>query len=88
MSIEIIALFVVLPLLGLSLVLSFARLVRGPSTPDRVVALDLFTTIGIGIIAVYVVATDETAFLDAAIVIALLSFLSTIAFARYVERSR
>ncbi|MEM8531911.1 MAG: monovalent cation/H+ antiporter complex subunit F [Chloroflexota bacterium] len=88
MSIETIALFVVLPLLGLSLVLSFVRLIRGPSTPDRVVALDLITTIGIGIIAVYVVATGETAFLDAAIVIALLSFLGTIAFARYVERSR
>lgn len=88
MNIEIIALFVALPLLGFSLVLTFARLIHGPSTPDRVVALDLITTIGIGIIAVYVVGTGETAFLDAAIVIALLSFLGTIAFARYVERSR
>lgn len=88
MSIEIVAFWIALPLLGLSLVLTFARLIHGPSTPDRVIALDLITTIGIGIIAVYVVATGETAFLDAAIVIALLSFLGTIAFARYVERSR
>lgn len=75
-----------LPLLGLAFLLSFIRLVQGPSLPDRVVALDLMATIGIGFIAVYAVATDQRIFLDVAVVMALLSFLATIAFAYFVSR--
>lgn len=66
--------------------LAFVRLVRGPSLPDRVVALDLMSTLAVGIIAVYAIATDQPVFLDVAIVLALIAFLGTVAFARYVEK--
>jgi hypothetical protein len=46
-------LFVLLTVLALPLVMAFARLLRGPSLPDRVVALDLIMTIGVAVIAVY-----------------------------------
>jgi len=73
-------------LLVASLFLTFYRLARGPSTPDRVVALDLMALIVVGFIATYAVATDQPVLLDAAIVLALISFLSTVAFARYLEK--
>jgi multicomponent Na+:H+ antiporter subunit F len=74
--------------LAVTVVLAFVRLARGPSLPDRVVALDLLATVGISIIAVYAVATNQPVVLDVAIVVALLSFLGTIAFAYYIERRR
>lgn len=66
--------------------LAFYRLVRGPTLPDRVVALDLIGTLAVGTIAAYDIAMDEPILLDAATVVALVAFLGTVAFARYVER--
>lgn len=71
----------------LAIVLAFLRLTLGPSLPDRVVALDMISVLTIGFLAVFAVAADEPAFLDAAITLALVSFLATIAFARYIEQS-
>ncbi|MCS6926832.1 MAG: cation:proton antiporter [Candidatus Binatia bacterium] len=76
----------ILPLLSVAIVLAFVRLWRGPSLPDRVVALDLLATLGMGVIAVYAIATDQPVFLDVAIILALISFLGTVAFAYYLER--
>lgn len=76
----------VLAILGVAFILAFIRLVRGPSLPDRVIALDLMATIGIGFIAAYAVATDQRVFLDVATVVALISFLATVALADYVRK--
>lgn len=65
---------------------AFIRLVRGPSLPARVVALDLMGSLAVGIIAVYSVATKQAIFLDVAIVLALIGFLGTVAFAYFVEK--
>jgi multicomponent Na+:H+ antiporter subunit F len=62
------------------------RLVRGPSLPDRVVALDLLTTQGLGLLTVYAIATGRTAYLDVGIVLTLVTFLATTAFAYYIEK--
>ena len=77
---------VVLIVLTSALLLSLVRLVRGPSLPDRVVALDLVAATAVGIMATYSVVTGESAILDAAIVVALITFLGTVAFASYLER--
>lgn len=77
---------VVLPLLGAAVALAAFRLVRGPSLPDRVVALDLMATLIIGLSAAYAVATGQPAYLDAAIVLALITFLGTVAFAYFLHR--
>ncbi len=73
-------------MLSAALLLTFARLVRGPTLPDRVIALDLLAAIIVGFTAVYALETDQPVFLDAAIVIALIIFLGTVAFAQYIER--
>lgn len=71
--------------LSISLLLSLIRVIMGPSLPDRVVALDLIAFLVIGFIATYSIAVDQPVFLDAAIVLALIAFLGTLAFARYVR---
>lgn len=76
----------VLAVLVLAILLAFYRLARGPSVPDRVVAVDLIGVLTAGIAAVYAIATGRTAFLDAAIVLALVSFLGTVAFAKFIEK--
>lgn len=73
-------------LLCLALVLTFTRLVLGPTLPDRVVALDQFAALVVGLIVVSSIQTGRTEILRAAIVLALISFLGTIAFARYAEK--
>lgn len=75
-------------LLGLGLFLTLIRLIKGPRLESRVVALDLMTAIGMGMIAVYAVMTEQLIFLDIAVVLALLTFLGTIAFAFYLEQQR
>ncbi len=72
--------------LGVALVIAFARLVKGPTLPDRIVAIDLFGVLVVGLIVVLAATSGVSAMLDAAIVIALIGFLGTIAYATYVER--
>lgn len=62
------------------------RLLSGPSVADRVVALDTMTLLGIGFVSVVAAETGEDAYVDVAIALALVGFLSTVAFARYVYR--
>lgn len=87
MTPENIAWTVVLPLLGMAFVLASFRLARGPSVPDRIVALDLIMMIGVGLSTTYAIASGQPFFLDVAIVVALVSFLGTVAFAIYLERT-
>lgn len=74
-----------LTILAVAMLLTFVRLLRGPTLPDRVVAIDLIGVITVGLIVVGTAATGERAFLDVAIVMALISFVGTVAYARYVE---
>ena len=76
----------VLPMLVIGVVLAFIRLLRGPDLPNRVIALDILSIFGIGIIVAFAIATDQPVFIDVASVLALVSFLGTVAFAAYVER--
>ncbi len=71
----------------ISFLLTVFRLVRGPTFADRAVALDMLALLGIGFIGVIAVATEEWAYLDVAIALALVGFLATVAFARYIYRN-
>lgn len=81
-----IGLLVGLGILSIAIVLVFVRLSVGPSLPDRVVAFELLTSLVIGIIAISAVITNQPAFLDVAIILALVSFLGTVAFAYYIQQ--
>ncbi|MGA7954288.1 MAG: cation:proton antiporter [Gloeobacterales cyanobacterium] len=86
-SIQALGLYFIMPLLAVAVLLAFVRLVKGPSLPDRVVALDLLAILGMGLAGVYAIAMNQPVFLDVAIILALISFLGTVAFAYYMERS-
>jgi multisubunit Na+/H+ antiporter MnhF subunit len=79
---------VVLAMLGLALLLAVIRLVKGPTLPDRIVAMDLISVIVIGLIVGLAASTGVRATLDAAIVIALIGFVATVTYAMYVQRGR
>lgn len=71
-------------LLLLAMVLVIVRLIRGPTLADRILALDMLTTVAIAVIATFAVRTGFTLYLDIAISLGLLGFLSTVAFSRYL----
>lgn len=75
-----------LGMLAVSLFLALIRLGKGPTLPDRVMALDLIGTVVVGMIPLYCIAVGSSEYLDAAIVLALIAFLSTVAFAKFIER--
>ena len=77
---------IALAMLSVALLLAFIRLAGGPTLPDRVVALDLISILTAGSAAVYAIAAGEAVFLDVALILALISFIGTVAFARYLER--
>ena len=71
-----------------SVALGFYRIVRGPSFGDRVVSLDMLTVSIMGFCGLFAILSDDTAFLDVAVVLALVGFLTTLALARFAERRR
>lgn len=77
---------VCLAVLGGALGLSLLRLVRGPTLPDRIVALELVATIFVGVAAVHAIGSREPVYLDVAIVLALVGFLGAVAFARFISQ--
>jgi multicomponent Na+:H+ antiporter subunit F len=75
-----------LAVLAVAALLFLARLVRGPSLADRIVALDgIVVTLTLGIIA-DAAATGQVRYLDAPVVVALLGFVGTSIVARFIER--
>ena len=73
-----------LVVLAFSLLLCFVRLYLGPNPPNRTVAFD---TIAIHAIVLVAMASKAPSLLDAAIVTAVLGFVGTMMFARYMENS-
>jgi multicomponent Na+:H+ antiporter subunit F len=79
------AVAVAVVLIGVSLLLTFVRLIKGPSLADRVVALDLLTVLAMGIIGLRVIATGDVLYLEIALALGLVAFLATVFFARLIE---
>ena len=77
-----------LTVLAVAAVLTFVRLVRGPTLPDRVIAIDLIGVLIVCLLVVVAASTAQQAFLDVAMVLALISFVGTVAYARYIEREQ
>lgn len=77
-----------LTVLALAAALTFVRLAKGPTLPDRVIAIDLIGVLLVCILVVVAGLTAQQAFLDVAMVVALISFVGTVAYARYIERDR
>jgi len=63
------------------------RLLIGPSLPDRIVALDLAAAVVMCFAVVHAIETGATHYFDAALAVAVVAFVGTVAFARYIEKA-
>ena len=81
-----ISIYIAFSLLLLAFVFALLRLFRGPSSSDQIVALDLIASIVMGFILPYSLLVDREIYFDIAIIIAMISFLGTIAISIYLKR--
>ncbi|GGA39170.1 Na(+)/H(+) antiporter subunit F1 [Psychrobacillus lasiicapitis] len=79
-------LFTALALFAITIVIALVRIIKGPSIPDRAVALDMIGVNLISMIAVISIVLKTKAFLEAILILGILAFISTIAISKYVER--
>lgn len=75
---------IALALLLAAFAMTTIRIIAGPSLADRVLGLDLLVTLAIGFIAVIALITGQAVYLDIGLALALVGFLATIAFARFI----
>lgn len=75
-----------LSLFAISIGIALFRIIKGPSMPDRAVALDMIGVNLISIIAIVSIVLKTKAFLEAILILGILAFISTIAVSRYIER--
>lgn len=76
---------IVLGLLFLSVLMALIRVIKGPTAPDRAVGLDTINTIVIVSMVIFGIAAGSIIYIDVAIVYALLSYISTLFIAKYLE---
>lgn len=81
-----IALFLTAIMLGVALALCVWRLWRGPTLPDRILALDTLYINAVALIVIYGIHARTLVYFEAALLIALLGFVSTTAFCKYLLR--
>ncbi len=74
--------------LGVCIIVSLVRLILGPKAPSRIVGLDTINTLVVVAMVALGAAFEEVILIDVAIVYALLSFITTLYIAKYVEKGK
>lgn len=88
MTVEEYLSYVVMPIICLAIFFIMLRFIKGPQVVDRVIALDLLITIGVGFIALFSMIVNNPMFLDESMILALIAFLSTVAFSYYIYKRK
>jgi len=73
-------------LISVALILSFYRLIKGPSLPDRILALDTLYINSIAMLVLSGIYFTSTAYFEAALLIAVMGFVGTVALSKYLLR--
>ncbi|MFT4412984.1 Na(+)/H(+) antiporter subunit F1 [Fredinandcohnia humi] len=73
-------------LLSVSTIAYIYRVVKGPSIPDKVIALDAIGINLIGITAIISILLDSNSFLEVILLIAIVAFVGTVAFSKFLEK--
>lgn len=79
-------LMIVLGILSIALLLCFVRAIIGPTTSDRIVALDTFGLILVGTIGTLMVQQETIAYSEVLLVIGILAFVGSVALSKFLER--
>jgi multicomponent Na+:H+ antiporter subunit F len=74
--------------LGACIIIAIVRVILGPNAPNRIVGLDTINTLVVTSMVVLGAAFEEVIFIDVAIVYALLSFITTLFIAKYIEKGK
>ncbi len=82
------ALALAFALLGIAMLLTGWRLLIGPTASDRILALDTLSINAIAILVALGIHFDSTLYFEAALFIALLGFISTVAFCHFISRGQ
>ncbi|ABE51154.1 cation:proton antiporter [Methanococcoides burtonii] len=61
------------------------RVIKGPTIPDRVIAVDAMTTVIIVILGIYSYMQESAFFMDVALVLAIISFVGTVTISKYLD---
>lgn len=77
---------IVFTMIGISLVLNLWRLLVGPTVPDRILALDTMYINSIALIVLYGIKMVSSLYFEAALLIAMLGFVSTVAVCKFLLR--
>lgn len=88
MSLFLIAAYIAIVLISISTLLTMIRFIKGPSLPDRVISLDVFSANLLAILAIYSVLAGEKAYLNVALIMSLIAFVGTMTFAYYLVQKR
>jgi len=86
MTIIDIAILVGMHVVGLAMLLSLWRLLRGPTAPDRILALDTLYISAIAQLIMFGMLLDTEVYFEAALIIAMLGFVGTVVLSKYVVR--
>ena len=81
-----IAIPIAFALVGTAFALTLWRLLIGPSAPDRILALDTLAVNAIALLVLFGIQQDSTLYFEAAILIALMGFVGTVALCKYLLR--
>jgi multicomponent K+:H+ antiporter subunit F len=72
--------------LAIAMALTLYRLIKGPSAPDRILALDSLYVCAVALLVVLGIKDGSSIFFEAALLIALMGFVGTVALSRYLAR--
>lgn len=81
-----IVLYIAFAFLMLAMILTLVRLLKGPSVNDRIAAMDLISSIIMGVILVYAVLIRNAVYFDVPLIISLISFIGTVAVSTYLKQ--
>ena len=81
-----ILIYISLAILVIAMLFMLYRVVKGPTTPDRVIALDSIGIALISVVALLSILLDTTLFFEVILLLSILAFIGTVAFSKYLER--
>lgn len=70
----------------ISMIAIIIRLVKGPTSSDRVISLDAIGVCLISIIGLFSILADTPFYLEIILLLAILSFIGTVAFSKFIEK--
>jgi multicomponent K+:H+ antiporter subunit F len=80
------SIYIAFAMVSLAMLLNFWRLARGPDVPDRILALDTLYINTIALLVLLGIHFDSSVYFESALVLAMMGFIGTAAFCKYLLR--